>query len=263
MSYFQSQGYKVTGLVRSTPDNPLPDVSYETASLETPPDSSVFDGADIFIHCAYVKGQEELNIKGTKQYLEAARQAGVKKSVFISSMSAHTEALSAYGKQKYKLENEFTGNDAVVRPGLVIGNGGLFNETVNHIRTKGFVPLIAGGRQPLYTVHIADLATALATIVEKDLNGAYYVAEPEATAYKSFYVYIAKRLGKKIRLLPVSYGLLNVFFRTMKRLGVKLGVGRENLLGLKAARKFDVQPDLDKLGLKPLTYQESIDKVVG
>lgn len=262
MGYFNAKGYKVTGLVRKEPIS-IAGVSYKIADLQTPPDVSIFEGGDIFIHCAYVKGQEELNIKGTMQYLETARQAGVKKSIFISSMSAHDEALSAYGKQKFQLEKEFTGNDAVVRPGLVIGEGGLFFETVNHIKTKGFVPLIAGGRQPLYTTYIEDLANALNIIIEKDLNGAYYVSEPEAIVYKELYTYLAKKLNRKIRMLPISYGLLNAFFRTMERLGVKLGVGRENLLGLKAARRFDILPDLDKLGIQPLSYRESVNRVLG
>lgn len=263
LEYFKSKGYKVTGLVRSEPENPIDGITYKIADLLHPPDVSVFEHGDVFIHCAYVKGEEELNVKGTQQYLQAARQAGVKKCIFISSMASHDEALSAYGKQKFQLEKEFTGNDAVVRPGLVIGEGGLFYETVNHIRTKGFVPLINGGRQPLYTVHIDDLANALNIIIEKDLNGAYYVSDSEAIVYKELYTYLAKKLGRKIRMLPISYGLLNTFFRTMERLGVKLGVGRENLLGLKASRRFDVQPDLDKLGIQPLRYRQSVDKVLG
>lgn len=259
--YFLAKGYRITGLVRKLPQTEE-GIIYANASLENPPDTSVFEGADVFIHCAYVKGEEQLNINGSKAYLEAAQKAGVKKSIFISSMAAHSEALSVYGRQKFKLEKEFGGGNAIVRPGLVIGNGGLFNETVNHIKTKGVIPLIAGGKQPLYTVHIDDLARAVETIIERDLNGAYYVAEPEATVYRDFYTYLAQRLGKKVRLVPVSYGLLNFAFSIAELLGIKLGVGKENLLGLKAAKRFDVQSDLDKLGLQPRTYKQSIDDLL-
>lgn len=260
--YFVAKGHPVTGLVRKMPHPALDGMKYEMASLETPPTPSVFEGIDIFIHCAYVKGEEQLNINGTKNYLSAARKAGVSKSIFISSMAAHSGALSAYGKQKYQLEKEFLGNDAIVRPGLVIGDGGLFNETVNHIKTKGFIPLIAGGKQPLYTMHIEDLAKALTVIIEKNLNGSYYVAEAEAIAYKDFYAYLAQRLGKKIRLVPVSYGILNLAFSILEMLGIKLGVGKENLLGLKAAKRFDIKPDLERLGIQPMTYKESVDKLL-
>lgn len=260
-AHFIQQGYRVIGFCRNIPAQRLHGVEYRTFSLEQAPDTGLFKDATIFIHCAYLKGEEAkaINIEGTKQLLQAARAAGVKKSIFFSSMSAHADALSAYGQQKFQLEKEFYGiNDAIIRPGLVIGNGGLFQEMVKHIKTKGIVPLINGGKQPLYTVHSSDIMKAIEIIITKNLNGTFTVAEPEPVLYQDFYKELAKALNKKVLMFNISYSLMEIILSLTKLLGINTGVGKENLLGLKALRRVEFSNDLKKLGFIPHDYKASL-----
>ena len=260
-AHFVKQGYHVIALCRNIPVQPLHGVEYRQFSLEIKPDQNLFKDVNVFIHCAYLKGEEakNININGTNNLLNSARKAGVSKNIFFSSMSAHAAALSAYGQQKFQLEKEFSGeNDAVVRPGLVIGNGGLFLEMANHIKSKGIIPLIDGGKQPLYTVHISDVLKAVEIIISKNLNGTFTVAEPLPVLYRDFYKELASSLEKKIILLPVSYFLLQAVFSITKLLHIKTGVGKENLLGLKALQTFEFASELDKLGFIPINYTLSL-----
>lgn len=260
-AHFVRQGYRVIGFSRSIPVAVVKDVEYRRFNLETNPEANLFKDITVFIHCAYLKGEEAVNtnIEGTKGLLQASRKAGVKKNIFFSSMSAHADARSAYGQQKLQLEKEFYGpEDAVIRPGLVIGKGGLFFEMVKHIQSKGIVPLIDGGNQPLYTVHISDVLKATEIIISKNLNGVFTVAEPEPVFYKHFYKALAASLNRKIVLLPVPYALLAAAFAITASLGIKLKVGKENLLGLKALRTFDFSADLRQLGFIPMDYRKSL-----
>ena len=260
-AHFVQQGYRVIGLCRSLPLAALKDVEYRQFNLENNPDTNLFKDATIFIHCAYLKGEEAkiINIEGTKQMLQATRNAGVKKNIFFSSMSAHPAALSAYGQQKLQLEKEFYGpDDAVIRPGLVIGKGGLFLEMVKHIQSKGIIPLIDGGTQPLYSIHISDLLKATEIIVSKNLNGTFTVAELTPVLYRDFYKELAKTLNKKVLMVNISYTLLEKLLLLTKLLGLKIGVGKENLLGLKALRTFEFKDDLKKLGFVPRNYKHTL-----
>lgn len=260
-AHFVQQGYRVIGFCRSIPVSALKDVEYRLFNLETNPDTNLFKYATVFIHCAYLKGEEakSTNIEGTKRLLHASRNAGVKKNIFFSSMSAHPAALSAYGQQKLELEKEFYGPyDAVIRPGLVIGKGGLFLEMVKHIQSKGIVPLIDGGNQPLYTVHSSDVLKAVETIITQNLNGVFTVAEPDPVLYKDFYKALAASLNRKLILLPVPYVVLVAAFSITGALGIKLNVGKENLLGLKALRMFDFSGELKRIGFTPMNFKESL-----
>ncbi len=224
-TYFVQQGYHVIGFCRTIPAQKIQGVEYRTFSLENNSAPALFKDVTVFIHCAYLKGEEvkNINIEGTKNLLQASRNAGVKKNIFFSSMSAHDAALSAYGQQKLQLEKEFSGkDDAIIRPGLVIGNGGLFLEMVKHIKTKGIIPLIEGGEQPLYTVHISDVLKATEIIISKNLNGIFTVAEPNPVLYKDFYREFANVLGKKVFMFNISYSVMEKILSLTKWLGINM-----------------------------------------
>ncbi len=260
-AHFVRQGYGVIGFCRNIPEQRLQGVEYRIFSLENALDENLFNHATIFIHCAYLKGEEAktINIEGSKNLLQASSNAGVKKNIFFSSMSAQADALSAYGQQKFLLEKEFYGiDDAIIRPGLVIGNGGLFLEMVKHIKTKGIVPLIDRGKQPLYTVHIIDLLKATETIITNNLSGIFTVAEPAPVAYKDFYKELASTLGKKVWMLNISYPLMESLLSLTKFLGINAGVGKENLLGLKALRIVEFSDNLKRIGFTPMNFKESL-----
>ena len=260
-AHFIRQGYHVIGFCRNIPAQRVQGVEYRISSLEKPLDKNLFNDATIFIHCAYLKGEEakNINIEGTKKLLQASRNAGVKKNIFFSSMSAHADALSAYGQQKFLLEKEFNAkDDAIIRPGLVIGNGGLFLEMVKHIKSKGIVPLIDGGKQPLYTVHSLDIMKAIEIIITKNLNGTFTVAETEPVLYCDFYKELAKALNKKVLTFNISYPLMEIILSLTKLLGINTGVGKESLVGLKALRRVEFSDDLKKLGFIPHDYKASL-----
>lgn len=258
------RGYSVIGFCRKLPVQGLKGVTYRYFSLEAASDTSLFKNVDVFIHCAYIKGEEakNKNIRGTKDLLQAARRAGVKKCIFFSSLSAQADALSGYGQQKFELEKEFYGeDDAVIRPGLVIGAGGLFADMMKHIQTKKILPLIEGGKQTLYTIHLSDVVKATEHIISRNLYGNFTLAHPQAVVYKAFYTELAAALKRKIIFIPLSYTLLEMVFTVSDALGIKLPVDKESLLGLKAMKPLQIGNDLEKMGITPKNYKESFKQV--
>ncbi|MDP9177446.1 MAG: hypothetical protein M3O61_07185, partial [Gemmatimonadota bacterium] len=124
------------------------------------------------------------------------------------------------------------------------------------------VPLFGGGKQILQTVHIDDLSLAFERAIESDLTGAVNFAEPEGITMKSFIRKLAKRLGKRVVLVPVPAQPTVAVLRLLERAHVPLPVSSENVLGLLAMRHTPTAADLERLGLRARTTDESLAQLM-
>lgn len=269
VAHFSKKEYLVVGLVRNPElQKPLKNVIYQKHDLSKKLDDSPFKDADYLIHTAYIKEDKAtpnaftLNLKGTKQLLAASRKYKLKRTIFISSMSAQPDALSTYGKQKYEIEKLFSHkNDVVIRSGLIIGAGGLIQQITSFIKKFHVAPLIGGGTQPLQIIAVYDLVKAIDTLLSSKINGTLTIAEPTVFTYKEFYRAIAANLHISLVLLPVPFFIPLFAIQLAKAVGIPLSITKDNLLGIKRLRSVDTKADLEKIKLKPARLEEVLQKV--
>src|SRR5262245_24517267 len=83
-------------------------------------------GSAALVHCAYdfrplhLEEIRAVNVLGAQRVFDAARVVGVKRIIFISSISAYPGCRSLYGKAKLEIEELAMAHGVVsVRPGLV------------------------------------------------------------------------------------------------------------------------------------------------
>ena len=258
--YFSKKGWNVTGLVKSTPSKLIPGLKYVPFDLSRELNESIFEGADFFVHCAYVKNNIEENISGTKRLLKASRKYNIKKNIFLTSFSGLPDAVSNYGKQKFEIEKLFTtAKDCIVCPGVVIGHGGLFRQMSEHISKGKWIPLIGGGNQPLQPIWINDLAQIIEKICLDDRSGRFVVADPAAIPYKEFFAAISAKQGIRPKFISVPFFVINALLYVSELFGIKLPVARENMLGLKNMKVRNTVSDLDKLGVSLKSFRESLE----
>ena len=272
VKHFYEKGWRVLALVHNLPTLKLTGVEYYQYDLSTSIDEAIFDKADYLIHCAYIKydskaskasiDSNQININGAKQLISLSKKHRLKHNIFLSSMSAQPEAESNYGKQKFALEKFFVGeNDLVIRPGLVLGSGGLFYQMSDFIKKNKLIPLISGGKQPLQTVFIDDLILAIDRAIQKNISGNYTVAEPTAVSYQEFYQALCEKLKIDARFVSVPYFLVDLGVTFFSLLKIRLPITKENLLGLKTLKAVDVTKDLNKFGLTVRSYKESLKNI--
>lgn len=109
----------------------------------------------------------DANVMGTQLVIDAARNAGTKRFVFVSSLSARKPELSRYGASKAEAEElvKASGLDwTIVRPPGVYGPRDV--DYLDMFRTArfGFVPLPPGGASSI--IHVDDLARLLLDLVD-------------------------------------------------------------------------------------------------
>jgi nucleoside-diphosphate-sugar epimerase len=269
LHHFRAQGWKVVALVRREPGKRTPGVVYQHFDLTSPRlNSDIFKEIDVFIHAAYVKARKSLdafsvNLQGSQQLHDAAAHAEVKQNIFISSLAARDDAVSEYGRQKFAIEKIFSGaNDTVVRPGLVLGEGGLFANMRKYIIEGRRIPLIDAGTQPLQTLHVVDLISVIDKIVAERIIGLYIVAEPEPIPYRVFYEELCRNLGLEPRFKHMPYWFLNAVLRGAETVGIELVVNSDNLRGLKTMNAVESKKSLEELGVSVRNYRESLHDLV-
>lgn len=264
---FSSDGWDVRALVHREPSHRLPGVLYHQWTLADPIDRGLLEGADCVIHGAFVKYDQRsashLNIVGSERLLAECRAVGVGRIVFLSSMSARRDSPSQYGRDKFRVQETLDGPRAlVVRPGLVLGDGGLFHSLQRFVSGRPLVPLVGGGQQLIQTVHIDDLTAAIQAGVRLALAGSVTVAEREPVPFRELIAETARLLGVHVVFVPVPYRAVDLAMRMARLLRVRLPVSPDNLLGLRGLEAQDVGPDLQRLGVDVRDYRASLRAIL-
>ena len=135
--------------------------------------AGLVEGAGAILHIAGVVNTPDPtgfhlgNVAGTEALVEAAREAGVRRFVFVSSLAAREPGLSAYGRSKRHAEEvvEASGLDwTIVRPPAIYGPRDREILDMFRAATWGVVPMPPPGRTSI--VHVDDLARLLLALAD-------------------------------------------------------------------------------------------------
>jgi nucleoside-diphosphate-sugar epimerase len=224
-------------------------------SLDVEPRKEWFKDVDVVVHLAWDvrPGQKNKNVAGTLRFAELAKQSGVRRQIFVSSCSAHERAQSEYGIGKFECEKYFLGHRMnVIRPGLVIGNGGGFKNLIDYVQKNKLIPLIDGGGQRIPVIGLDDLTQYLIYVID---------SEPASTIFKSFYwdspqfktilTTIGNLLDKKILFISVNSWIILKVLKLAAIFRLALPVSKEQVIGYISNKDIDLRPtSIDFIDLK-------------
>ncbi len=164
------------------------DAVVHVAGLTNTPDTSEFDRA---------------NVAGTERMITAAKAAGVKRFLFVSSLSAREPQLSAYGASKARAEELVTASDldwTIVRPPAVYGPHDKDMFELFRSAKFGIVPVPPKGKTSI--IHVEDLARLLVALaIPTDASRLTYgqTYEPrDDNAYGYKHTELAKMIGEAV-----------------------------------------------------------------
>jgi nucleoside-diphosphate-sugar epimerase len=222
----------------------------------------LFGDAEVVIHGAhdFSPGALERNVEAAVRLFEAA---GTKRQMFISSCAASPDAAVEYGTAKFRIETFFLEHrQVIVRPGLVIGSGGLFGRQLRFMTSSPVIPLLDGGRTPIPVVGVADFCTAIVAIIAAGNHGGEFnLFNPDMPTTRQLTEAVLRASGHRAWLLPVSYELAQGFLRLTEALGIPLPVTTQNLGGARQVGTH--RSTLEALVPRPATLDEMVRAACG
>ncbi|HEY6210615.1 MAG TPA: NAD(P)-dependent oxidoreductase [Gemmatimonadales bacterium] len=262
--HYRTRGWKVLALVRRVPEEKPEGVSYHQFELRRPIETTLLEGVDVLVHAAYVRSEHaadafRVNVGAAEPLLGAAIRERVRRLIFVSSLSARPDARTVYGRQKHAIEQLFlAAGQTVIRAGLVIGKGGVAEETRRYLRGRAWIPVVGGGHQPVQSVSIDDLIKAFDAVITQDLAGLLTVAEVEPVTLREFLVALAAASGARARPVSVPHWVVEAGLRLASLTGLPVPIARDSLLGLRDMRVAEVRPSLERLGIDVRPFWASL-----
>jgi len=267
VAHLASKGFQVLAMQRSAPKQLAMGVDFQRYDLSSPVNDSKFDGARYLIHTAYQpysrinRDSKKVNQSGTRNLIAACKKRDIK-IIFLSTMSAHEEAESNYGKSKLDIEKMFSDDqDLILKLGLVLGNGGLFNSIVNTITESRVLPLVAGDKL-IQTVALTDLFALIEIGMSKQITGSYAIGESDPVSLKVLYKTIADAASCSRLFVPIPIGFIQLVCSIAETFGITLPIATENILGLKKMRTFKTEDNLEVFGYQLPRYDKSIQNLL-
>jgi nucleoside-diphosphate-sugar epimerase len=225
-------GVELRLMLRQTSDTAfLEGINYERVEGDVRDEASLkaaVAGVDTVIHLAGLVSAltearyHEVNARGTEAIVRAAKDAGAKRFVYVSSLAALGPSLdgvtiptnpapvSGYGRSKLAgeqatLSEKDAMSVAVIRPPAVYGERDRALLPFYRIAKFGFVPVYGDGKRRVSFIHAHDVADAIiaSAMADGPSGGVYTVYDGQIHTWRSLVEAYGKAAGRKLRVLGV------------------------------------------------------------
>jgi len=220
-----ASGHRVTCSVRRTSDTSRLDaLGVRTTELDLGGEdpgrvAAAIEGTSVLVHCGgLTRARSEahfmaVNAEGTRRLVRAAVEAGVTRTVFISSLAARGPDGAAgptnpYGRSKAAAEAHLAVvadrmEVVVLRPGGVYGPRDSDLLPMFRVASKGLIP-IPRTANPLQPVFVEDVVSATLCALEAPVPAAPLpIAHPARHAWSALADALARAVGRDARVVPV------------------------------------------------------------
>ena len=247
---FLNAGHAVRALVRRTSRTErLEQLGVELVRGDLKDEDSLrraVGGVDVVVHAASTMAgvpeeYVEATIKGTRSLLGAAREAGVRRFVHVSSIGVHrigkaragdviaeetpheddpalltTYVKSKIGSERAALEFAEAGGMEVVviRPGLLYGPGGNWSlPRMGYPFGRGFYAIVGNGRNLLPVCYVRNCAAAVLRAAEADgvAGGVFNVVDDERFTQLEYLKRLRADVRPRLTIVRVPYTLARAF----------------------------------------------------
>jgi NADH dehydrogenase len=210
---------------------------------------------------------ERVMVQGTRDLVEASKEAGVTRLVLQSALGTEEgREIAPYYSAKWEEEQavKYSGIEHVIfRPSFIFGkDGGLLVQQIKVVRFSPIVPVLSRHRmQPIWVDDVASLFTAAVASAEAP-NRTFDVGGPDRVTWAELHGQIRKTLGKRRVTFQMPPGLL--------RAGATVGQILPPFRGARAAVEMldfgdnvgDIGPVVETYGIRPIGVEEQIRRAV-
>lgn len=252
--------------------------------------AGALEGIDVVVHAASPLAEwapwkffEESIVTPTRAIGEAARGAGVRRFVYLSSESVLQERASLiganaatppadkpnsfYGRAKKAAEAELRAINGlelvILRPTFIWGEGCAAFEQVKEKVEQGAFVWVDRGSAPFEAVHVDTVVEAIASALTRGrAGGIYLVTDDEPTTFREFWERIFALQGVAAPQKSVPGWLVRPVASVLEGLWRAAGVRspppltRFELAFASMPRRYDVSTTWSELGMRPVIRRE-------
>jgi uncharacterized protein YbjT (DUF2867 family) len=207
-----------------------------------------------------------IHVEGTRNVLDAAKQAGAKHVFYQSALGTREGAKSEYHRTKWEAEKLVKASGmpyTILRPSLIYGPGDLFTiRLAEMIRLSPVLPIIGSGRSKIQPIYIDDVASCIAKILAngQHTGKTYEIGGPEQLTYAEVTTTIAGALGVKRPMVRVPMFFMNPMAKVAETFLSKPPVTTDQLIMLQEDNVCDSNDIRETFGIDPVKFREGLAK---
>ena len=275
----QERNLKVRCLVRKNGalNAPLQEIGVETVEGDILKPETLdrgMEGVSVVIHLVGIRleigdaNYERIHFEGTKNIVDAAKRAGVKRYIHMSALGVREGSRSRYFQTKWKAEEYVRSSSlqyTIFRPSIIFGQKDEFlNMFAKQIRFSPIVPIVAPKTlfQPIWVEDVAECF--LRAIEKKETIGMEYeLAGLDRISMENLINAIveAKKTWRLKIHLPMPMMKVNAFL--FEKLLPRPPVTRDNLINLEEDNIGDPEPMMRDFGIVPRRVGEYLAERFG
>jgi uncharacterized protein YbjT (DUF2867 family) len=261
-------GFDVRCLSRSTSDRtplfPLT-VEWATGDLSNAESlTSAMQGADALVNIA------SLGFGHAEDIISAAKAAGIKRAVFISTTAIFTQLNAGSKSVRLAAEDaiQSSGLDfTILRPTMIYGSPRDRNmwRLIRLLRIFPVMPIFGDGQSLQQPIFVDDVAQAVLRVLQTDatIGKSYNIAGKDPLTYNQVIDTVAASLGKRIWKLHLPYMPIVRTLQFTERLRIRLPIKAEQALRLNENKDFSYAEAQKDFGFSPRNFEEGIRVEVG
>lgn len=256
-------GYEVRCFVRETSDRlPLSSLPIEWAigDLSAPQTfTSALRGVDALVNIA------SLGFGHAESILRSAKEAGVKRGLFISTTAIFTQLNAGSKSTRLAAEEAIhaSGLDyTILRPTMIYGSKRDRNmwRLIRLLRLSPVMPIFGDGeslQQPIFVDDVAQ-AVLLALQTNDTIGRSYNIAGKEPLTYNQVIDTVASALGKRVWKLHLPYMPIVRLLQFTERIRIRLPIKAEQVLRLNENKAFSYEEAQRDFGFSPRSCADGI-----
>ncbi|MCC6499554.1 MAG: NAD(P)H-binding protein [Anaerolineales bacterium] len=268
-------GYEVRCLYRATSDRSVILSALENADYaknvewaagdlsDTSALSAAMQGADALVNIA------SLGFGHADSIIRAAKEAGIKRAIFISTTAIFTQ-LNAKSKKvrvAAELAIETSGlKYTILRPTMIYGSPRDRNmwRLIRFIRYSPIVPVFGDGNSLQQPIHVDDVAAAILGCLKADvtIGKSYNIAGKHPLTYNEVIDTIARQMNKRVWKLHIPSKPVVALLSILERIHIPFPIKAEQVLRLNENKNFSYADAQRDFGFSPLAFEEEIGREV-
>ena len=232
-------------------------------------------GQDAVVHLvAIITGKPEefrsVMEHGTRDLLEASREAGVRRFVLMSALGTteDTKDLVPYYAAKWQMEQDAKASGlehVIFRPSFIFGaEGGALGQFKKIAKLAPVTPIVGPGTQRIQPIWVEDVAAYFAAGIEKPAaaNRTFELGGPDTVTWNEFWSRLKQAQGSRRPSIHLPFGLMRAQAAVLEKLP-KPPVTRDQLKMLAAGNNVVSNSDaVDTFRLPLVPLDEQLRRAV-